>query len=519
MADPQRRAKDLAPGQQRPAAVDGLWVTLLIAGLAFLGGLLPRQEGLPPLWPAAPILMGLMLRFPRLSHGWSWLGALCGLTAVQYLHGSPLLPALWIALGSELACVLGYLTLAHLNPQSRSLRSTASVLHMLLACLVASVVDGVFYALIAPALKLGLPPHHMLTWFATSLVCYVALLPLVLTWPSRSLQSPRWNMPFQPHRMELRLLMPVLVLVVCTTAAWVVQGKATPVYTLPALLWCAFAYPLFASTLLTGSLGMLFFLTTVHAFQLLPAAALPTSQWQAEHLALAALMMPPLMVASIMTSHRELEHRLRMVADFDSLTRLPVRNAFFQWGNHLLQHRYAQQLPVSVLLLDVDQLQQVNQTYGHAAGDRVLAALGRHLLGSLRRQDCVGRLAGDEFAVIVSNETHADAQQVIARLCQDFATLPIALEHGETVYCSISAGGVTTPRPTLSLPLLLQQAEQALRSAKRRGRGQWLLELFQAPTKESSISPVPPPVLTDIVLPDSAAAKAHATPGNASLTA
>lgn len=499
MADPQRRSQDQRATLQRPVVVDGLWLGAAMAALAFLGGLLPRQEGLPPLWPAAPVLMGLMLRFPRLSHGWAWLGALAGLIGVQYLQGQPLAPAFWTAMGTQLACVLGYLTLAHLNPQSRSLRSTASVLHLLLACLVASVVDGVFYAQIAPALKLGLPPHNLLTWFATSLVSYVALLPLLLTVPSRSLQPPRWQMPFTSQRLELRLLMPGLALVLCASAAWVVHGKPMPIYTLPALLWCAFAYPLFATALLTCGMGMLFFLGSIHAWHKTAPASLLVSQWQADHLALAALMMAPLMVASIMASHRALEHRLRVVADFDTLTRLPVRNAFFHWGSQLLQHRYMQRLPVSVLLLDVDQLQHINDTYGHAAGDKVLAALGRHLLSNLRRQDCVGRLGGEEFGVILSNQTEEDALQVIDRICLHFAQLPIVLDHGETLHCTLSAGGVSTPRTPLSLPVLLKQAEQSLRTAKRKGRGQWHLQAFQPPTHAPSTSPVPPPVLTDIV--------------------
>ena len=481
MSEPQRRAQDQRLHLQRPAFFDGLLLGVAVALLSLLGGQLRLPGGLPPLWPVAPILLGVMLRYPQLSHGWAWLGAWAGMAGAQYLVGTPISIACWLAVATVLSSGLGYITMSQLSPHSAGLRTPASVLHLLLACLVAAVADGLLYAQVAPALALGLPPRNMLHWFGTSLVNYVAFLPMVLTLPGRS-QHPQYAEEARSGpRLEIRLVLPILGLALCTTAAWAVQSKAAPALTLPALLWCALAYPLWASALLIGGIGMLFFLGNLLGLLHLAAPTVQTGQGWVDALALAALMLAPLMAASIMASHRELEQRLRVMADFDPLTRLPVRNAFFQWGHKLLQHRYLQRLPVGVVLLDVDQLQAINDTYGHTAGDKVLTTLGRLLHSCVRRQDCLGRLGGEEFGIIVCNQKVQDVQQMLERICQEFAQQPIVLEHGETVRCSITAGSVCAELAPLSLAGLLSQAEQALRVAKRRGKGQWELRPFQAP--------------------------------------
>lgn len=489
MSEPQRRAQDQRLHLQRPAFFDGLLLGVAVALLTLLGGQLRLPGELPPLWPVAPLLVGVMLRYPLLSHGWAWLGAWAGMAGAQYLAGTAVSTACWLAVATVLSSGLCYITMTQLSPHSAGLRTPASVLHLLLACLVAAVADGLLYAQVAPALALGLPPRNMLHWFGTSLVNYMAFLPMVLTVPTRRRQPSYAEEVRSGPKLDVRLVLPMLGLALCATAVWAVQSKAAPALTLPALLWCALAYPLWASALLIGGVGMLFFLGHLLGFLHLAAPAAQTGQAWIDALALAALMLAPLMAASIMASHRELEQRLRVMADFDPLTHLPVRNAFFQWGHKLLQHRYLQRLPVGVVLLDVDQLQAINDTYGHAAGDKVLTTLGRLLHGCVRRQDCLGRLGGEEFGIIVCNQTVQDVQQLVERICQDFAQHPIVLDHGETVRCSITAGGVCAELAPLSLAGLLSQAEQALRIAKRRGKGHWELRPFQAPAGATRTAP------------------------------
>lgn len=497
MSEPQRRAQDQRLLLQRPAILDGLLLGVAVALLTFLGGLLRLPGELPPLWPVAPVLLGVMLRYPQLSHGWAWLGAWAGMAGALYPAGTVPSTACWLAVAAVLSCGLGYITMTQLSPHSTGLRAPASVLHLLLACLVAAVADGLLYAQVAPALALGLPPRNMLHWFGASLVNYVAFLPMVLTLPAHSRPPPYAEEARSGLRLEMRLVLPMLGLALCTTAAWAVQSKVAPALTLPALLWCALAYPLWASAVLVGGIGMLFFLGPLLGWLHVAAPAAQSGQAWVDALALAALMLAALMAASLMASHRDLEQRLRVMADFDPLTRLPVRNAFFQWGHKLLQHRYLQRLPVGVVLLDVDQLQAINDTYGHAAGDKVLTTLGRLLHGCVRRQDCLGRLGGEEFGIIVCNQTVQDVEQMVERICQEFAQQPIVLEHGETVRCSLTAGSVCAEQAPLSLAGLLSQAEQALRIAKRRGKGRWELRPFQPPA--GAIHPAP----------ESAAAAAH----------
>lgn len=493
MPERLRRSQDKLSALQRPAVVDGLLLGLAVAALAVLGISLRPVGGLAPLWPAAPVFLGLLLRFPGLAHGWSWLGGAAGLVAAEHLLGTALWPALWMALGGLLSTGVAYLTFSRTSPQSRSLRTPAAMLHLLLACLVAAVIDGVWTAQVLPVLIPGMTARTMLHEFAADMVNYVAFLPLVLTLPSTALLPWRWSEVLREQRWDLRQSVPIAALLLSTAVAWAVQSKGAAVFAIPALLWCAISYSLFASAALACVLGMGFFLATTQGWLGAPVpSSLQLGQLLTDQLALAVLMLAPLTVASVNAALHDTAQRLQLMADFDQLTRLPVRSAFLQWGLKLLQHRYMQRLPVSVVILDVDQLQHINNTYGHAAGDKVLSTLARHLQSSLRRRDCLGRLGGEEFGVILCSQTEQDTLQVVERICLRFALLPIVLDHGETVHCTVTAGGVTAQRAPLALAPLLSQAETALRAAKRKGKGQWEVQVFVPPPAAKARPPSSP---------------------------
>ncbi len=122
----------------------------------------------------------------------------------------------------------------------------------------------------------------------------------------------------------------------------------------------------------------------------------------------------------------------------DDLTSLNNRRGFFTLGQQ--QMKIARRLKKDIILLyvDVDDLKQINDTYGHAAGDSILAALGSVLRATLRESDVIGRIGGDEFAVLAMR-TKAGSERVLKKRLQDKIAAYNA-EHAKRYRLSVSMG-------------------------------------------------------------------------------
>ena len=128
-------------------------------------------------------------------------------------------------------------------------------------------------------------------------------------------------------------------------------------------------------------------------------------------------------VARNITDRKRAERRIRYLARYDALTKIPNRMQF----QHLLQQTIARGMRsgqvVALLYLDMDRFKEVNDTFGHGAGDRVLEVLTERLTRSLPKETVVGRLAGDEFALFVDGlPADADNRGPIAQLARAVLT-------------------------------------------------------------------------------------------------
>ncbi len=123
---------------------------------------------------------------------------------------------------------------------------------------------------------------------------------------------------------------------------------------------------------------------------------------------------------------------------------------------------------LSCAMLDVDRFKQINDSHGHAAGDRLLRSLSLFLKQRLRRSDIIGRYGGDEIAVLLPHTDSATAHQVVSGICQSFAQ--IRHHVGTTTFTATLTGGIAT-YPALQTPeMLIEAADHALYTAKRAGR-------------------------------------------------
>jgi len=157
-------------------------------------------------------------------------------------------------------------------------------------------------------------------------------------------------------------------------------------------------------------------------------------------------------------------------AHTDFLTNLSNRRYFMELAESELARTVRYGGSLSLLMLDIDRFKRINDTYGHKVGDRVLQSLAELFRKSLREVDIVGRLGGEEFAVLLPETDEAHALEVAERLRQSIADSELSLVMDRPLRFTVSIGLTTFKNGDANLDTLLGQADEALYEAKRSGR-------------------------------------------------
>ena len=123
------------------------------------------------------------------------------------------------------------------------------------------------------------------------------------------------------------------------------------------------------------------------------------------------------------------------------------------------------------MLLDADKFKNINDTYGHKSGDRVLIHLADLCRNSLREEDVVSRFGGEEFVIYLNNAGSQAAALVAERLRSVIADSSVPDDNGNSIKITVSIGVVSSEK-TASLEVLLRQVDDAMYLAKNRGRNQ-----------------------------------------------
>ena len=156
----------------------------------------------------------------------------------------------------------------------------------------------------------------------------------------------------------------------------------------------------------------------------------------------------------------------------DALTGLPNRRAFERQLRAGLVRAITAQSSASLVMLDLDKLKEINDTYGHEAGDRALRAIGQVLRSTVRETDLSARFAGDEFVVVLWDCNPEHEQRRIAELQMAVAAYPFEPRPGVLAQLSISAGCARFPAHGMTLDELLTAADERMYrdKAARRAR-------------------------------------------------
>ena len=154
-------------------------------------------------------------------------------------------------------------------------------------------------------------------------------------------------------------------------------------------------------------------------------------------------------------------------AGTDSLTGLPNQRASHETLQRMMAQSDRSGQPVSLLLLDLDHFKEVNDIFGHQAGDNVLAAVGVTLRSLIREADFCGRFGGEEFIALLTDTDLADAGLVAEKLRAGIEAIQVpTVKHDIT----ISIGVATSPDHGVDVEVFLRLADRALYAAKEAGR-------------------------------------------------
>jgi len=165
---------------------------------------------------------------------------------------------------------------------------------------------------------------------------------------------------------------------------------------------------------------------------------------------------------------KEKTKSLQHIALHDSLTDLPNRILLLKILKNDLREVKENEQCLCVLFLDLDRFKEVNDTFGHSVGDKLLKQVSTRLKGSIREQDTVARVSGDEFVVILKNTIREDAIGLIDRIMVDIQE-PFNIEKLE-LFTNFSIGISHYPTDASTAKLLLRQADTAMYKAKEKGK-------------------------------------------------
>ena len=169
------------------------------------------------------------------------------------------------------------------------------------------------------------------------------------------------------------------------------------------------------------------------------------------------------------TERKALEEELKCLANFDSLTGLMNRRYFFEISDKEFKKSKRYNRPFSFIMLDIDHFKNINDGLGHQAGDFVLSKISKHMLDQVRQSDHVGRIGGEEFAILLPETNIDKAVDFSERIRHSIANLSITFAD-RTFNITVSIGVSSYSENDPSMEIIMSRADKALYQSKNNGR-------------------------------------------------
>lgn len=171
------------------------------------------------------------------------------------------------------------------------------------------------------------------------------------------------------------------------------------------------------------------------------------------------------------TERKKHENQLETLANFDPLTGLANRGLLQSYLQNSIEKAHRDRTQIALLMFDLDRFKDINDSYGHSAGDELLQIVAQRFSSCLREGDMIARLGGDEFAVVIETLIHPEDAGRLADKMMEVLSQQYRLSAGAVIHIGASAGIAIFPDHGGDSAILLQHADAALYKAKAEGRG------------------------------------------------
>ena len=443
---------------------------VIVFAAAMLGILLRPIGYLAVFWPANAIFLGLLLRQPELARLPTFVSVFIGYAAADLVTGGQWGTSVMLTLANMIGITAGWLILRRFDRKTLHMQGQYSALVLLFGSGVAALVSAAIGGPVAHSAFNAPLMQGFVMWWVSEWMNHMMLLPLLMALPSKQLPPLPSKAPVWPWHA-----MPVLTAAALEVASYVIGGPGALTFSLPALLWCALTYRISSTALITLIVCTSKTIAiSVGSFDFTPEHF---SEVVSIRLGMTMLILGPLSVAGAHAARSALLQRLNYAANHDSLTDVLSRHGFVQACNLLFKRLSHDGTPIAVLMLDLDHFKRVNDSHGHATGDRLLRDFTRTLAQTLRPQDVLGRIGGEEFAVVLPQISAADAATIAERLCNAVRTEAFLTTQQEPMRATVSIGvaHVTRLQRHDSIETLLRDADIALYQSKASGRDRVVL--------------------------------------------
>ncbi len=453
--------------QERPPGYQPILIMFILVLAASLLGIATRPAGfLASIWPANALMLGVLLRVPGAARWSGWVAAAAAFMTADLLTGASLFKAAILNTANLVSVAFAYFILSRLPTEMIRLRQPVAMLYIVLAAAFGGAAAGVIGGFANPLLFHGSVLTGFMFWWITEMVNYVAILPIFLSAPSwRTLTKVMWirNWTFRRHDV-----LPALAVVVSCVAALFIGGPGAIAFPVLALLWCGLVYPVFPTAILTLLCSLFALVSIFHGHVSSYAEGIDKIALFSIRLGVSVIAIAPIMLSIVMRNRNELLATLRYMTTHDSLTGVGSRAAFREDAERILREACH---PHAIMMIDLDHFKTINDTHGHGIGDEVLCEIARRISACLRPVDRLGRMGGEEFAVILKNCSLADAQEIAERIRATVAMQPVVTKSNVPVPVTTSIGLTFAGSPDRKqLDALLAEADSALYRGKQNGR-------------------------------------------------
>lgn len=171
------------------------------------------------------------------------------------------------------------------------------------------------------------------------------------------------------------------------------------------------------------------------------------------------------------TQRKEKEEKLEQMAYYDTLTELPNRTMLQSHLKKAFSRAKRKKHQVTIMFIDLDGFKEVNDTFGHDVGDMLLKEVANRLNNSIREEDLLSRLGGDEFIIVFEETTKDEVASMAERLVTTLSPTYFIMDH--TVSVTPSIGISTYPVDGDNLQLIITNADKAMYYAKAQGKGNY----------------------------------------------